>query len=71
VHLVTTSAIRRVEQLVGGRVDARRLRANIVLDTGGVGFVEDTCTGGDLVLGPEVVLRLGPPTPRCVMVDQP
>lgn len=71
VHLVTTSSIRRVEQLVGGRVDDRRLRANIVLDTEGIGFVEDTWTGGELVLGPEVVLRLGPGMPRCVMVDQP
>lgn len=71
VHLVTTSSIRRVEQLVGGRVDDRRLRANIVLQTEGIGFVEDTWTGGELALGPEVVLQLGPGMPRCVMVDQP
>jgi uncharacterized protein YcbX len=70
VHLVTTSSIRRVEQLVAGRVDVRRLRANIVLDTGGIGFEEDAWTDGDLALGPEVVLRLGPGMPRCVMVDQ-
>jgi len=71
VHLVTTSSIRRVEQLVGGRVDARRLRANIVLNTEGFGFVEDAWTDGELTLGSEVVLRLGPGMPRCVMVDQP
>ena len=57
VHLVTTSSIRRVEQLVGGRVDARRLRANIVLNTEGFGFVEDAWTDGELTLGSEVVLR--------------
>lgn len=70
VHLVTTSSIRRVEQLVGGRVDARRLRANIILDTVGVGFEEDAWTDAELAVGPEVVLRLGPGMPRCVMVDQ-
>lgn len=71
VHLVTTSAIRRVEELVGGRVDVRRLRANVVLDTAGTGFFEDAWSGAELALGPEVVLRLGPGMPRCVMVDQP
>lgn len=70
VHVVTTSAIRRVEQLVGGRVDERRLRASIVVDTEGIGFIEETWTGGELALGPEVVLGLGPGMPRCVMVDQ-
>lgn len=71
VHVVTTSSIRRVEQLVGGRVDVRRLRANIVLNTAGTGFVEDAWTDGELTLGSEVVLRLGASMPRCVMIDQP
>ncbi len=71
VHLVTTSSVRRAEELVGGRVDARRLRANIVLDTDGTGFLEDDWLGGELALGPNVVLRLGQGMPRCVMVDQP
>jgi len=71
VHLATTSSIRRVEQLLGGRVDVRRLRASIVLNTEGVGFVEDEWTNGELALDSEVVLRLGPGMPRCVMVDQP
>jgi uncharacterized protein len=71
VHLVTTSSIRRVEQLVGGQVDARRLRANIVLDTQGTGFLEGAWTDAELAIGTEVVLRLGPGMPRCVMIDQP
>lgn len=71
VHLVTTASIRQVEELVGGRVDPRRLRSNVVLDTRGSGFEEDAWTGHDLALGPEVVLRLGPGMPRCLMVDQP
>ncbi len=71
VHLVTTSSIRRVEQIVGGRLDARRLRANVVIDTEGTGFLEDAWVDAELAVGPEVVLRLGPGMPRCVMVDQP
>ncbi len=70
VHLVTTSSLREVERLVGAEVAARRTRANIVLETEGEGFVEDAWEGADLLVG-EVVLRLGPGMPRCVMVDQP
>jgi uncharacterized protein YcbX len=70
VHLVTTSSLREVERLVGAEVAARRTRANIVLETEGEGFVEDAWEGADLLIG-EVVLRLGPGMPRCVMVDQP
>lgn len=71
VHVVTTSSLRRLEQLVGGPVDPSRLRANVVLDTAGTGFLEDGWEGAELALGAEVVLRLGPGMPRCVMVDQP
>jgi uncharacterized protein YcbX len=70
VHLVTTSSLREVEQVVGGQVAPRRSRANIVLETDGDGFVEDAWEGADLVMG-DVVLRLGPGMPRCVMVDMP
>lgn len=71
VHLVTTSALRRVEELVAGPLDARRLRANIVLDTEGEGFVEDEWVGAHLAIGSDVVLRLGVGMPRCRMVDLP
>jgi uncharacterized protein YcbX len=71
VHLVTTSSIRRIEQAVGAHIDPSRLRANIVLDTDGIDFVEDNWVGADVAIGDEVVLRLGPGMPRCVMVDQP
>jgi uncharacterized protein len=70
VHLVTTSSLRAVERVVGAQVAARRSRANIVLETEGDGFLEDAWEGCDLVIG-EVVLRLGPGMPRCVMVDMP
>lgn len=71
VHVVTTSSIRHVEHLVGGRLEPRRLRANIVLETDATGFVEDDWIGAELAIGPEVVLRLGTGMPRCVMIDQP
>lgn len=71
VHLITTSLIRCAEQLISGRLDARRLRANIVLETEGTGFLEDAWSDAELTIGPEVVLRLGRGMPRCLMVDQP
>lgn len=70
IHLVTTSSLRRAAELVGGAVDARRARPNLVLATDADGFVEDGWEGAELAVGPEVVLRLGPTMPRCVMVDQ-
>jgi len=70
VHLITTSSIRQIEEIIGGRIDQARLRANVILNTEGVGFVEDDWIGRDLALGDEVVFRLGPGMPRCVMVDQ-
>ncbi|SEQ32162.1 MOSC domain-containing protein [Microlunatus flavus] len=69
VHLVTTSSLRRAAELTGGTVDARRARPNLVLATEEDGFVEDGWEGAGLTVGPEVVLRLGAPMPRCAMVD--
>lgn len=68
VHVITTAGLRHLEQLIGGPVQASRFRANIVLDVEGTGFVEDAWQGRHLVIGPQVVLRLGPGMPRCVMV---
>jgi uncharacterized protein YcbX len=68
VHVVTTASLRHLERILGGPVDVRRLRPNVVLEVEGDGFVEDAWSGGDLRLG-DVVLTLGPGMPRCVMVD--
>jgi uncharacterized protein YcbX len=71
LHLVTTSSLAAVENLVGAAVDPRRLRSNIVVDTGTEpAFVEDDWVGAELRVGAEVVLNIGPGMPRCVMVDQ-
>ncbi len=73
VHLVTTGTLRHLGALLGRPIDARRLRANVVLCTDEEfdGFVEDGWTGRDLALGDTAVLRLGLPMTRCVMVDLP
>ncbi len=72
LHLLTTSSLAAVEGLVGGAVDHRRFRANIIIDTGPEpAFLEDDWSGAELAVGEDVVLRLGPGMPRCVMVDQP
>jgi uncharacterized protein YcbX len=69
LHLVTTAAIRRLEELSGQRADPARFRANLLLDVDGSGFVEDDWSGRRMAIGGEVVVRLGPGMPRCVMVD--
>jgi uncharacterized protein YcbX len=66
VHVVTTAGLRALERLLGTSVDVARFRPNVVLETDG-----DLEVGRELRLGEEVVLRLGPGMPRCVMVDLP
>ncbi|MGN6251006.1 MAG: MOSC domain-containing protein [Marmoricola sp.] len=68
VHLVTTAALRQVQDLYGDHVGPGRFRANLVVDVPGTGFAEDDWVGRELHVG-EVVLSIGPGMPRCVMVD--
>ena len=69
VHVITTAALRRVEQLLGAPVAPSRFRANVVLDVPGAGFPEDDWDGRLLALGDEVVLRPDGGMVRCRMVD--
>lgn len=71
LHLVTTSSLAAAAAAAGGGVmDARRSRANVVVDTGDEpGWVEDGWLGRELALGPDLVVRVTEPMPRCVMVD--
>ena len=72
LHLLTTSSLAAVEGLLGGPVDERRFRANIIVDTGDASeFTEDEWVGADVAVGRELVLHVGPGMPRCAMVDQP
>jgi uncharacterized protein YcbX len=68
VHVVSTAALRRLGDWLGGPVDPARFRANVVIDSA---EPDDEWTGRELRLGAEVVLRLGAGMPRCVMVDLP
>lgn len=70
VHLLTTSSLRRLADVVGDEVDARRFRANVVVaspEHGG--FPENDWR--TVRLGSDVVLRVEGPMPRCVMVTMP
>ena len=69
VHLVTTASLRGVAALVGDEVDARRFRANVVLDVPGETFAEDAWIGREIAVGGEVVLRMGDGMPRCIMTS--
>lgn len=65
LHLVTTASLAAAN---GRPVDARRTRANLVLDTGSAhGFLEDDWVGRRVRIG-TVELMVRGPMPRCVMV---
>jgi uncharacterized protein YcbX len=71
VHLVTTSSVRAAAEDHGSTVDARRFRANLLLDNGlEAAYAEDGWLGHRLAVG-DVLLEVVQPMPRCVMVDMP
>lgn len=69
VHLVTTATLDRIAADLPGRtVDAARYRPNLVVRTpGDAGFVENDWVGRALRIGPDLVLRVLAPTPRCAV----
>ncbi len=69
LHLVTRATLARIGALhPAGAVDAARYRPNLVLDLPDEpGFAEDGWAGRTLELGPEVVLEVVLPTPRCAI----
>jgi uncharacterized protein YcbX len=71
LHLVTTASLRRLGDLFGEPVDARRMRANLLLDVAGSAFAENGWHGRELRIGDTVVLTLGAGMTRCVMVNAP
>lgn len=70
IHLVTTSSLHWLRNAVPEVVtDERRLRPNLVLDTGDLPpHVEDAWLGRTLAVG-NVCLRIRKRTERCVMVN--
>lgn len=69
VHLITTSSLEHLSDLVGnGSIDSRRFRPTIVVRTHGqMNFCEKTWLGQRLNLGPDVVLDAVEETKRCGM----
>jgi len=70
VHLITTSTLAHLRTIAPGPDwDARRFRPNLLLDDGGraSAFAEDTLLGGSLRGGSGLELKVGLPTPRCVV----
>jgi uncharacterized protein YcbX len=69
IHLVTTSSLATIGDARGDRVDPRRLRPNVVVDTAPqTGLPENDWSGRRLQIG-EVVLQVLYAMPRCVMLD--
>ena len=67
IHVVTTSTTRHLSTLApGSRFDPHRFRPNIVLETSGEGFIENTWAGRVLRIG-KVELGVALAVPRCVM----
>ncbi|WP_045224538.1 MOSC domain-containing protein [Methyloterricola oryzae] len=69
VHLITTSSLQQLASLhPAGRIEVRRFRPNLVVDTAGQeGFVENAWVGRTLRIGDSVRLQITDPCPRCVM----
>jgi uncharacterized protein YcbX len=70
IHLLTSASLAQLETARGMPVDARRLRPNLVVETGqGIGFVEHEWIGRRVAVGSDVVLWIRSKMPRCVMVN--
>lgn len=70
IHFLTTSALALLEQVHGQSVDVRRLRPNIVLDTGkNREHLEAEWRGKQLAIGDSLIIETDYLMPRCVMVN--
>lgn len=69
VHIVTTSTIDMLRKLAPtSRIEARRFRPNIIIDTKGKeGFVEEEWVERVMSIGEQVQLKITQPTRRCIM----
>jgi uncharacterized protein YcbX len=70
LHLVTSASLDQVGAgHPAGRVELARYRPNVVIETAAAvgGFVENDWVGQRLHLGPEVIVEVLLPTPRCAV----
>lgn len=66
ISLVTTGALAELERRIGTPLDARRFRANLVIDNGSRGQEEDDWDGRLLRAG-TVTLKVRSSIPRCIV----
>ena len=67
LHLLTTSSVRWLRSILSAsRIDARRFRPNVLLETAGADLAEDAWVGRRFALG-STVIRVDERTERCVM----
>jgi uncharacterized protein YcbX len=73
IHIVTTSTLQRLQEAYPeGQFAIQRFRPNIVVDSiGEKGFVENSWVGRTLAIGPDLIVRVSIPCPRCVMTTLP
>lgn len=62
LHLVTTGAVERLSTEHGESVDPIRFRPNLILD-----LPADPEPGRRIAIGPDAVVQVAVPTPRCVI----
>ncbi|MEH1166826.1 MOSC domain-containing protein [Micromonospora sp. CPCC 205539] len=68
IHLVTTATLDRIAaDLPPGAGTVQRYRPNLVLDTAEDAFAENGWVGRELRIGPDLVLAVLAPTPRCAV----
>ncbi len=68
ISLITTSALRALSQQVGDSIDARRFRANLLIESDQIGYIEDQWVNRQIAIGTHVTLRVVAPLRRCVMI---
>jgi uncharacterized protein YcbX len=70
IAVLGSASVRQLEQELGQPVDARRFRANLLLDfpTGDDGFAEDQLVGRSIRLGTDAILHITERDPRCRIV---
>jgi uncharacterized protein YcbX len=72
LHLITTATLDRIQQAYPqGRIDVRRFRPNIVVESDAGPFAENGWAGRRFAIGEEVVLKGSIATPRCVNTTIP
>lgn len=72
LHLLSTSTIDAFRSAYPhGRFEVRRFRPNIVVQSGGAGFIENDWVGKTISMGSDVRLKITGPCPRCVMTTLP